>query len=177
MIVRSISQRLATHLLEVGAAHLPDKETVAAIIRLAWASCSGNLELLNSATDELHEPFKNPSTVKSPEVDDIALCRESLDALTLAIALNPHCLDVLSKDKSWHQFIIDIVLLTKIRNIRLAGADQFLLMATRCSGEPQQPMRFFITLLFTVLGSTATEHSKQSSEYFILLSRLLGYVS
>ena len=177
MIIRSISQRLATHLLELGASHLPDRETVAAVIRLAWASSSGNLDLLNATTDELHEPFKNLTSGKNPEADDIALCREALDVLTLAIALYPQCLDVLSKDKSWHQFIIDTVLLNRVRNIRLTGADQFLLMATRCSGEPQQPIRFFITLLFTVLGSTATEHSKQSAEYFILLSRLLSFAS
>ena len=177
MIIRNISQRLATHLLESGASHMPDRETVAAIIRLAWSSSSGNLDLLNSSTDELHEPFKVGTTSKNPDSDDIALCRESLDVLTLAIALYPQCLDVLSKDKSWHQFIIDIVLLNKIRNIRLTGADQFLLMATRCSGEPQQPIRFFVTLLFTVLGSTATDNSKQSAEYFILLSRLLSFAS
>ena len=177
MIIRSISQRLATQLLELGASHMPDRETVAAIIRLAWASSSGNLDLLNVSTDELHEPFKNIAIGKNPDSDDIALCREALDVLTLAIALYPQCLDVLSKDKSWHQFIIDIVLLNKVRSIRLTGADQFLLMATRCSGEPQQPIRFFITLLFTVLGSTATEHSKQSAEYFILLSRLLSFAS
>ena len=44
------------------------------------------------------------------------------------------------------------------------------------SAEPQ-PIRFFITLLFTVLNSTATENASQSSEYFSLLSRLLASAS
>lgn len=46
----------------------------------------------------------------------------------------------------------------------------------RCSGE-QQPIRYFITLLFTVLSSSATENAYKSSEYFLLLSRLLAFAS
>lgn len=52
----------------------------------------------------------------------------------------------------------------------------FFCLATRCSGE-QQPIRFFITLLFTVLGTTATDQAGQSSEYFLLLTRLLSFAS
>ena len=42
------------------------------------------------------------------------------------------------------------VLHSNIAEVRSTAADQFLLIATRCSGE-HQPIRFFITLLFTVL--------------------------
>ena len=49
------------------------------------------------------------------------------------------------------------------------------LIFCRCSGE-HQPIRFFITLLFTVLGGAATENAGQSSEYFLLLSRLVSFV-
>ena len=170
VMVRNISQRLATQLLDVGAQFLPDQSTVYAILRLAWASCSGNLDLANASTDELHEPFGHPKV--APESDDVALCREALEVLTLAIALHPQCMETLSKDKSWHLFIIDVLILSQVRGIRLTAADQFLLIATRCTGE-QQPIRFFVTLLFTVLPTTATENAPQSGEYFALLSRLL----
>ena len=70
-----------------------------------------------------------------PDADDIALCRESLEVLTLAIALYPTCLETLQKDKSWHNFIIDLVLLSKVRSIRLTAAEQFALIATRCSND------------------------------------------
>ena len=46
----------------------------------------------------------------------------------------------------------------------------------RCSGE-QQPIRFFITLLFTVLSAAATDNAAKASEYFLLLSRLLSFAS
>ena len=42
--LRNISTRLANHLLEVGASPLPDQTTVAAIIRIVWATGSGNLD-------------------------------------------------------------------------------------------------------------------------------------
>ena len=44
MVARNYAQRLATNLLEVGAAFLPDQATVTAAIRLTWASAGGALE-------------------------------------------------------------------------------------------------------------------------------------
>ena len=38
--------------------------------------------------------------------------------------------------------------MSNVNEIRSTATDQFLLIATRCSGE-QHPIRFFITLLFT----------------------------
>ena len=64
------------------------------------------------------------------------------------ISLHFQCLESLIKDVSWHQFIIDLVLMSNVNEIRSTATDQFLLIATRCSGE-QHPIRFFITLLFT----------------------------
>ena len=49
VVIRSISQRLATQLLEHGAQHLPNQSIITAIIRLAWASAAGNLSLVNGS--------------------------------------------------------------------------------------------------------------------------------
>lgn len=173
VVVRNYAQRLATNLLEVGAAHLPDQDTITALIRLAWSSAGGNISFVNATVDELHSKLQDGSI---PDNEDVALCREAMEVLTLAIALYPKCLENLVKDKSWHNFIIDLVLLSRVRGIRLTSAEQFILIATRCSGE-QQPLRFFTTLLFTVLSSVVMENAEQCSEYFILLSRLLSFAS
>ena len=154
MMIRTVSQRLAPQLLELGAAHLPDQSTVYAIVRLAWSACSGNLDLMNATPDELHEPFKsNTLRLKSPSPapvagegmeeggededvpDDVAVCREALEVLAVAVALNPACIDFLSKDRSWHTFVIDTLLLTPVATIRATATDQLLLIATRCSGK------------------------------------------
>ena len=175
VVIRNISQRLATQLLEAGAQHMPNQANITSIIRLAWASAAGNLGLTNGSPAELHEPFKTNKKIETKE-DDIALACEAIEVLALAIALHPQCLESLIKDSSWHQFIIDLTLMSNYREIRITAADQFLLIATRCSGE-QHPIRFFITLLFTVLSSTATEQADQSLEYFVLLTRLLSYAA
>ena len=54
--------------------------------------------------------------------------------------------------------------------MRVTGTEQFLLIATKCN-PGQRPLLFFITLLFTVLLTTAKEHAPQSHEYFQLLCR------
>ena len=64
--IRPLSvHRLAPQLLDLGATHFPDHSTIMAIIRLAWSSCSGNLDRMNASAEELHEPFKTNSLLAS----------------------------------------------------------------------------------------------------------------
>ncbi|XP_023249413.1 probable ubiquitin carboxyl-terminal hydrolase FAF-X, partial [Seriola lalandi dorsalis] len=59
-------------------------------------------------------------------------------------------------------------------SVRQMAQEQFFLMATRCC-MGHRPLLFFITLLFTVLGSTAKERAKHAGDYFTLLRHLLNY--
>ena len=138
MMVRNFAQRVAPSLLGVGSAHMPDHATVSAIIRLAWASASGNPALAAASTDELDSRLKGDHP--PPDEEDVAVCREALEVLTLAVALRPTSLDALTKDKSWQSFVIGLVLYSRVKVIRCTAADQFLLMATRCHAE-QTPLR------------------------------------
>ena len=67
--------------------------------------------------------------------DDVAVCREALEVLCIAVALHPSSIEVLSKDKSWHTFVIDTLLLTPVPTVRAVAEDQFFLIATRCQGR------------------------------------------
>ena len=49
---------------------LPNITTVRAIIRLAWAASSGNLQLLNATPDELHRMHDKNAT-KLPDGEDV----------------------------------------------------------------------------------------------------------
>jgi ubiquitin carboxyl-terminal hydrolase 9/24 len=49
---------------------LPNITTVRAIIRLAWAASSGNLQLLNATHDELHRMHDRMAT-KMPDGEDV----------------------------------------------------------------------------------------------------------
>ena len=110
---------------------------ILSIIRLAWASAGGNLALMVGSMEELHAPFvsiKENQENSNLSQEDVALCREALDVLALAVALYPQSLDNLCKDKSWHTFIIDLVIFSPVQEIRLTASDQFLLIATRYFG-------------------------------------------
>ena len=47
-----------------------------------------------------------------PDADHTAVCRESLELLSIAFILCPDALVTLSKEKAWQQFITDLLLLT-----------------------------------------------------------------
>ncbi|XP_043361853.1 probable ubiquitin carboxyl-terminal hydrolase FAF-X isoform X5 [Dermochelys coriacea] len=109
-----------------------------------------------------------------PDMEDEQVCCEALEVMTLCFALIPTALDALSKEKAWQTFIIDLLLHCHSKTVRQMAQEQFFLMATRCC-MGQRPLLFFITLLFTVLGSTARERAKHSGDYFTLLRHLLNY--
>lgn len=154
---------------------LPDVATVRAIIRLAWAASTGNLNNINATNELLHSMHEtNQKEQRNPDNNDVLVCKEALEVLTIALVLNPSALETLSKDKIWHTFLIDLVLLSTSRAIRIAAGEQFFLISTWCSGG-HQTLLVTITLLFTVLNTTVTENAKQSHEYFQLLCRLLNF--
>ncbi|XP_047353087.1 probable ubiquitin carboxyl-terminal hydrolase FAF-X isoform X1 [Vespa velutina] len=154
---------------------LPDVATIRAIIRLAWAASTGNLNNINASIESLHTMHElNQKEQRCPDNNDVLVCKEALEVLTIALALNSAAFEVLLRDKMWHMFLIDLVLLSTSRAIRIVAAEQFFLVSTWCrSGNP--PVLFTISLLFTVLNTTVMENSKQCHEYFQLLCRLLNY--
>lgn len=60
------------------------------------------------------------------------------------------------------------------RSIRLAAAEQFLMISTWCSAG-QQPLQFCVSLLFSVLNNMVLENARNSHEYFQLLCRMVNY--
>uniref|UniRef100_A0A8B9RWR0 ubiquitinyl hydrolase 1 n=1 Tax=Accipiter nisus TaxID=211598 RepID=A0A8B9RWR0_9AVES len=118
--------------------------------------------------------FLQTNAGNEPDMEDEQVCCEALEVMTLCFALIPTALDALSKEKAWQTFIIDLLLHCHSKTVRQMAQEQFFLMATRCC-MGQRPLLFFITLLFTVLGSTARERAKHSGDYFTLLRHLLNY--
>ncbi|TWW81135.1 putative ubiquitin carboxyl-terminal hydrolase FAF-X [Takifugu flavidus] len=114
------------------------------------------------------------NAAKEPDGEDEQVCCEALEVMTLCFALTPTTLDTLSKEKAWQTFIIDLLLHCHSKSVRQMAQEQFFLMATRCC-MGHRPLLFFITLLFTVLGSTAKERAKHAGDYFTLLRHLLNY--
>ncbi|XP_054272313.1 probable ubiquitin carboxyl-terminal hydrolase FAF-X isoform X2 [Macrosteles quadrilineatus] len=149
------------------AGEIPGPDTIRAVIRLAWASCAGNLHLMDHVLMNLR--------IGDTQLcqDDVLLCKEALEVLTVALVLSPNTLDALSKEKMCEKFIIDLVLRCSNRSIRVAAAEQFLIMSSL--GSAQQFLQLCIALLFNVLHTQVIEYAHNSHEYFQLLCQLLNF--
>lgn len=174
VVLKSIAVRLGQGCHREIKDKVPDLSTVKAIVRLAWASGSGSLNLMYGTNEEIHDTYEKSGGVHELSTESTALCQEALEVLTIALAVFPMALESLHKDRSWQTFVIDLLLLCGKREVRLSAVEQFLLMSTKCTGA-HKPLVFFITLLFTVLSTTVKEYAQQSTEFFILLCRLLNY--
>ncbi|KAK6195512.1 hypothetical protein SNE40_000926 [Patella caerulea] len=172
---RSVALRLGQHLGQQATCILPDLSTVKAIQKIAWAASSSSLHLVHASNEDIHKAHEKVKESVAPDCEDMVVAREAMEVLTVCLALCPSALESLNKDKAWQSFITDLLLICKSsRDVRKCAGDQFFLMATKCSTS-HRPLVFLITLLFTVLTSTAKEYAKQSHEYFQLLCKLLGY--
>ncbi|XP_045433076.1 probable ubiquitin carboxyl-terminal hydrolase FAF-X isoform X7 [Pipistrellus kuhlii] len=174
-MLRNVSIRLAQQISSEASRHIPDICVIIAIQKIIWASGCGALELVYSPNEEISKIYEMTTNASNePDMEDEQVCCEALEVMTLCFALIPTALDNLSKEKYWQIFIIDLILHCPSKTIRQLAREQFFLMCTRCC-MGHRPLLFFITLLFTVLESTARERSKHSDDYFTLLQHLLNY--
>ncbi|XP_052519968.1 probable ubiquitin carboxyl-terminal hydrolase FAF-X [Budorcas taxicolor] len=174
-ILRNVSIRLAQQISEEASRYMPDICVIRAIQKITWASGCGTLELVFSPNEEISKIYEMTSSPShKPDVEDEQVCCEALEVMTLCFALVPTALDALNKEKAWQTFIIDLLLHCPSKIVRQLAQEQFFLMCTRCC-MGHRPLLFLITLLFTILGSTARERGKHSGDYFTLLRHLLNY--
>ncbi|RXM31625.1 putative ubiquitin carboxyl-terminal hydrolase FAF-X [Acipenser ruthenus] len=154
--------------------YIPDICVIRAVQKIVWASGCGTVQFVFSSNEEISKVYEKTNAGNEPDAEDEQVCCEALEVMTLCFALIPTALDALSKEKAWQTFIIDLLLHCQSKSVRQMAQEQFFLMATRCC-MGHRPLLFFITLLFTVLGSTAKERAKHAGDYFTLLRHLLNY--
>ncbi|XP_071463035.1 ubiquitin carboxyl-terminal hydrolase 9X-like isoform X2 [Marmota flaviventris] len=174
-MLRNVPIRLAQQISDEASRYMPDTCVIRGIQKIIWASGCGALELVFSPNEEITKIYEMmTSTSSEPVLEDEQVCCEALEVMTLCFALIPTALDALSKEKAWQTFITDLLLHCPSKTVRQLAQEQFFLMCTRCC-MGHRPLLFFITLLFTILGSTARERGKYSGDYFTLLRHLLSY--
>lgn len=145
----------------------PDIQTIKSIVLLAWASGSGCLNLLGTCQDFSQKP-------PSPEPQDHGLCKEALEVLTISLVLNPEANEALNRDTVWSKFIISLVLINPLRQIRQTAAEQLYLICTYCASD-WRPFVFIMSLLINTLDALAPQNAATCAEYFQLLCRTLSY--
>ncbi|XP_061081564.1 probable ubiquitin carboxyl-terminal hydrolase FAF-X isoform X1 [Conger conger] len=177
-MLRNVAVRLAQQISDENffqaSKYIPDICVIRAVQKIVWASGCGTVQLVFSSNEEISKIYEKTNAGNEPDAEDEQVCCEALEVMTLCFALIPTALDTLSKEKAWQTFIIDLLLHCQSKSVRQMAQEQFFLMATRCC-MGHRPLLFFITLLFTVLGSTAKERAKHAGDYFTLLRHLLNY--
>ncbi|XP_052462290.1 probable ubiquitin carboxyl-terminal hydrolase FAF-X isoform X10 [Carassius gibelio] len=177
-MLRNVAIRLAQQISDENffqaSKYIPDICVIRAVQKIVWASGSGSVQHVFSSNEEISKIYEKTNAGNEPDAEDEQVCCEALEVMTLCFALMPTALDALSKEKAWQTFIIDLLLHCQNKSVRQMAQEQFFLMATRCC-MGHRPLLFFITLLFTVLGSTAKERAKHAADYFTLLRHLLNY--
>lgn len=154
---------------------LPDLTTVLALVKLIWAASSANLQSLNASPESLHS-LCDPSKLNAPlelHNDDVLLCREALELLSIALVLNQNSLIHLSHNKMWPLFLTDLVLLNPSRALRISTAEQFIIICTYGAAS-HTALQSFTPLLFSLLDTLVLENAKTSHEFFQLLCRLVN---
>uniref|UniRef100_A0A8C2K255 ubiquitinyl hydrolase 1 n=1 Tax=Cyprinus carpio TaxID=7962 RepID=A0A8C2K255_CYPCA len=173
-MLRNVAIRLAQQISDEASKYIPDICVIRAVQKIVWASGCGSVQHVFSSNEEISKIYEKTNAGNEPDAEDEQVCCEALEVMTLCFALMPTALDALSKEKAWQTFIIDLLLHCQNKSVRQMAQEQFFLMATRCC-MGHRPLLFFITLLFTVLGSTAKERAKHAADYFTLLRHLLNY--
>ncbi|XP_051998079.1 probable ubiquitin carboxyl-terminal hydrolase FAF-X isoform X3 [Xyrauchen texanus] len=177
-MLRNVAIRLAQQISDENffqaSKYIPDICVIRAVQKVVWASGCGSVQHVFSSNEEISKIYEKTNAGNEPDAEDEQVCCEALEVMTLCFALMPTALDALSKEKAWQSFIIDLLLHCQSKSVRQMAQEQFFLMANRCC-MGHRPLLFFITLLFTVLGSTAKERAKHAADYFTLLRHLLNY--
>nr|CAI5830126.1 unnamed protein product [Callosobruchus analis] len=112
---------------------LPDLATALALVRLVWAASSDNLAALNASPDTLHSLAASTEPKnKLKEGGNAAGPREleALELLSTAVVLNSSSLEHLYQDNWWPYFVTDLVLINPCPAIRVAAAEQLIVICT-----------------------------------------------
>ncbi|KAK9879631.1 hypothetical protein WA026_006697 [Henosepilachna vigintioctopunctata] len=154
---------------------LPDLATTLALVRLIWAASSNNLSELNASPETLHS-LSDPNKQNNPvelQTEDILLCKEALELLSISLVLNPSSLEHLCHDKRWPYFVTDLVLLNPSAAIRVAAAEQLITICT-CGATSRLALQLILPLLFNLVDNLVIENANTSHEFFQLLCQLVN---
>ncbi|XP_026685344.1 LOW QUALITY PROTEIN: probable ubiquitin carboxyl-terminal hydrolase FAF-X, partial [Diaphorina citri] len=201
-IATSSPSDITTHSLVLSIS--PNLDTVLSLIKIIWAASRGDFEMkaapVEVFTRRTNEMFaldgeENSSApggdnaqgdTKDIDLDDILVCKEALELLTVCFLLNNSLLKALlkePKERLFAHFLCDTLLLCDEKIIRACVQEQLTLSVTLsyayASNAEQACLVAFLQLLFPLLTSDALETRvyTKSAEYFQLFCRTLNFVS
>lgn len=135
---------------------MPDQLTVRALQRIAWSSCAAGLQLVHAPYDQIHQAVDQlhgcviggEGDRLVPDADDVAVCREALEVLSVCLALSPDAVDVLYKERLWQTFIIDVLLVCRNRLIVVEPSSLYSAFFQLCRIRREWIMGYLVLLFF-----------------------------
>ncbi|KAF2883780.1 hypothetical protein ILUMI_22366 [Ignelater luminosus] len=151
---------------------LPSYSVVLQITRLVWASCSGNFESFYEPEKTIHSICLS-STYPAADSDEILLHKKSVELLSISVVSNPNSLELLCNGKILPLFFNDLLLLNPNQMLRMAIAEQFLLVFI-CADPCRKIVERTRDSLFTLIKDPIVDkYSSSSYEVFYLLCQLI----
>jgi ubiquitin carboxyl-terminal hydrolase 9/24 len=192
-ITMSVEQKIAAALIAhrtdypISKNSLLQYHHIRELIRLIWCLASdskaNSLEInLKNDFHIIHQTFKQDINLNNENEDDEEsqlACREGLELLCISLSLVPSSVEYLLKENFFQYFFIDLILYCQYQIIRHTSSEQIFLLTSRCSqGQCEYLIEFILEKQFDLLNKSSNDlknYSLQSSDFFLLLCRLLSY--
>ena len=109
---------------------MPDLVMLRHLVKLTWAAASASIECMLASTDDIHRAMLVATGVgasfsvhsgttwlsfkgaRDLTTADVLLVKEALELLTLSLVMLPGSFEQLQRDKSFQQFIVDLLLVS-----------------------------------------------------------------
>ncbi|KAF2883782.1 hypothetical protein ILUMI_22368 [Ignelater luminosus] len=151
---------------------LPSNAGVIQITRLIWATSSGNIQAFYGSNEVLHSLCASNNTL---ETEEISLYQRALELLSIAVVTNPNGLQLFCYDKVFPLFLSDLLLLNPNHMLRMAAAEQILIIFV-CAEQNRKVFQRIRALLFALIkDQTIDKHASMTHELFYLLCQIISY--
>ena len=194
-ISSTVEQKIATALIAhrldypISKQSLLQYHHIKEMIRLIWCLASPSQQMIsfekNFLTDYslIDQTFREDHYCRRDMNDEDEQsqlgCREGLELLCIALALVPSSVEHVFQEKFFEYFFIDLILYCPYTIIRHTSSEQFFLLTSRCSkGQSEDLIQYFLEKQFLYLNHSSDNlqrYSSQSTDFFLLLCRLLAY--
>eukprot|EP00795_Rhopilema_esculentum_P004483 gene4483-20726_t len=133
-------------------------ETIACLVRVAWAAAAGQLQLFTFRQNRNDESEKSPASLRSGicltknEISpmDALLSQNAIELLVMCLQLRPNLMNVFYYLPNVNEFIIDLLVGSSSMQVRKAAMTQLTILSETEINEPkvQQARDFLVRTLF-----------------------------
>lgn len=153
---------------------LPSYTTATQFLRLLWASSSGHFYLLHEDSLLIHSHCVS-NIQDTLDFRNLSLYKKTAELLKVAVLSNPNSFQLLCHTKVLPMFLSDVLLLNPNHPLRMATAEQFLLIFISTDRKRRIFQKVRILLFKLVNDSIIERYASMANEIFYLLCQMMKY--